>query len=170
MRLKVIESPVLPPAETTDAATLECCLPRKRSMSWMATTLVLANVGLVLLLVGAVSWFGSVTAAVAYLQGESLIPDARVKSFGVASLNDRPTVNFSLKNRAKRPIKIVGTASSCSCLITSTFPIVIEPWGEAVLSVRVGAKRKVGPFSERLRLITDTGVSNVSLTVRGVLR
>jgi hypothetical protein len=115
-------------------------------------------------------WFGSTSSALAYLRGHRLIPDAYTKSFGAATTDERPSVNFLLTNWTEQPIKVLGANSSCTCLVTSDLPFVVPPKGRALLKVGARAKSRSGPYAERLRVITDTMQSNLVLYVQGTFR
>jgi len=143
---------------------------RKMAMSWLATTTILLVVGFVSLLIGATHWFGSVGSASAYLRGDGLIPDSYTMSFGTATAAERPSVAFALRNYTKQPIKVLGTNSSCTCLVTSGLPVVVPPNGRAVLTVSARAKSRLGSYTERVRVLTDAGESNLILYVRGIFR
>jgi hypothetical protein len=167
---KVIESPVPPDSGPNEAHAPDSPPAQKRAMSWLATTILFVNVGFALVLVVGIQWFGSAASALAYLRGDSLVPDAYSKSFGTAAKDERPSVEFLLRNRTEQPIKVLGVTRSCTCLATSDLPIVIPPHGEAILQVSSQAKSRLGPYSERLRVFTDAGQSSFVLGVQGVFR
>jgi len=145
--------------------------PLKRlATSWAARAAALSTFGLALVASGAVFWFGSLSTAVAYLRGDRIIPDAYTKTFGEVPARERPSIDFLLRNWGKEPIKVLGTNSPCSCLISSGVPVVIRPGESAVLSVRALSKGRAGPYSSRLSVITDDRESDVVLTVQGAFR
>lgn len=136
----------------------------------MASTLILTCVGCGLLSVAGVARFGSLSSAIADLRGARLIPDAYTKSFGTAGKDDRRSVRFRLTNYSERPIVLVGSDASCTCLVTSDLPAVIPPGRSIEFRVRARFKSRLGPYTERLRVLTDSGESNLVLGVRGVFR
>jgi hypothetical protein len=140
---------------------------RKKSPSWLGMTLILVSIGSVSLPLAAIHRFGSLPSAVGYLRGERLIPDAYTKSFGRVSKSNEPIVDFSLNNFTSEPVRILGGNSSCTCLLATDLPVDVPPGGRATLRVRARSKSRSGTYSERLRLVTDLGESNVSLIVRG---
>jgi hypothetical protein len=166
----VVESPVPPDGNQEEALASGAPPAQKRAMPWLAATLIFVSVGFALLLVVGIQRFGSAASALAYLRGDRLVPDAYSKSFGTVAKDERPTVEFLLRNCSKQPIKVRGVTRSCTCLATSELPIVIPPHGEAILRVSSRAKSSLGPYSERLRLFTDSGQSNFVLGVQGVFR
>ena len=143
---------------------------RERAMSWMATTLVLLNLGLAALLLAGVHGFGSVASAVAYLRGNRLIPDEFAKNIGSATEAGHPSVTFCLTNWTQQPIKVLGAQTSCTCLMASDLPAVVPPQGQFTLRLSARAKSGLGPYSTQVRLFTDHGASDLVLNVGGVFR
>jgi len=173
---KVIESPVQPAEALRETSTPGDSLAQMRASSrlailaWLTATMVFMGVGLALVVVVGVQRFGSIESALAYLRGESLVPDAYKKSFGTVGKDERPSVEFLLRNWTTRPIKVLGVTQSCTCLSTSDLPMVIPPNGEAILKVSSRSKSTLGWYSERLRVFTDVGQSYFVLGVQGVFR
>ncbi len=167
---RAIESPDSPDVGQDEAPAPDALPARRRAMSWLATTIILINVGFAFVLVLGIQRCGSAASALAYLRGDSLVPDAYSKSFGTVSKDERPSVEFLLRNWSKQPIKVIGVTRSCTCLATSDLPIVIPPHGEAILRVSSRMKSSLGPYSEGLRVFTDTEQSNFVLGVQGVFR
>jgi len=167
---RVVESPVSPEQGQDEVAAPDAPPIQKRSIAWLATTIILVSVGFASVLVAGIQRFGSAASTLAYLRGDPLVPDAYRKSFGTVAKDERPSVEFLLRNCGKQAIKVLGVTRSCTCLATSDLPVVIPPHGEAVLTVSSRAKPTLGPYSERLRLFTDSGQSNFVLEVQGVFR
>jgi Protein of unknown function (DUF1573) len=143
---------------------------RKRAMSWLASIVILVCIGCALLLAVGIQCFGSVSSALAYMRGEPLVPDAYTKSFGTVTKSERPSVEFWLRNYSKEAIKVIGSYASCTCLITTDLPFVVPPGGRAILRVNARARARLGPYSERLRVLTDSGESKLVLHVQGVFQ
>ena len=100
--------------------------------------------------------FGSVAAALAYVRGDRLIPDAYVKSFGDAPSGSQPKIRFVISNYSKIPHKILGIRSSCTCLVSDgDLPVIIP--GGAHFGLRIGVRERLeqGPVSESFTLYTD---------------
>src|SRR4051812_7290650 len=93
-----------------------------RAISWVVMTggCIVAVVASLLLI--SLVWFGSITSASAYLAGHRLIPDTFSKSFGTVRQGQEVAVTFSLTNMTSRTITILGTRSSCSCMIVNDLP------------------------------------------------
>jgi hypothetical protein len=167
---EVVKSPVPSDGKQEEALAAGAPASQQRTMLWLGTTVVFICVGFALLLAVGIRRFGSTASALAYLRGESLIPDAYSKSFGTVAKDERPTVEFLLRNWGKQPIKVRGVTRSCTCLATSDLPIVIPPHGEAILQVSSRATSRLGQYSQRLRVFTDAGQSNLVLGIQGVFR
>lgn len=143
---------------------------KRLGISWMATTIIFTNVGLALLIGVAIHVFGSVGAAAAYMRGDILIPDSYEKSFGEAATGRRPVVEFSLANWSRRPIKLLGTTSSCNCLVAIGFPVTIQPGQHATVGLRARSAGKPGPYSAQLRVISDPAQPDLVLSLWGDFR
>ena len=168
MNPRVVESSISPDGDRKELLVTDAFSARKRPMSWLATTIILVSIGFASLCVAGIRQFGSVSAALAYLRGDGLIPDVYTRSFGIVDKNERPTIEFSLTNYTEQPIKVVGSNSSCTCLVTSDLPMVVPPHARSTLRVAARSRSRPGPYSERIHLLTETGVSELVLIVRGV--
>jgi Protein of unknown function (DUF1573) len=167
---RIIESGVSTDGGQNEAPAPDTPPASKRAMSWLATTIIFVNVGFALVLVVGIQRFGSAASALAWLRGDSLVPDAYSKSFGTVAKDERPSVEFLLRNWTKQPIKVIGSAGSCTCVATSDLPIVVSPHGESILRVSSRARSGSGPYSERLHVFTDPGQPSLVLRVQGVFR
>jgi len=165
-----IESPVSLDGDQKEVLAPDAPPSHKRTMQWLAITVILVILGFASLIMVGIFWFGSIASALAYLRGDGLIPDAYTKSFGTATLNERPSVEFLLSNYTKQPIKVLGSNSTCTCLVTSNLPLIIPPNGKAILKVNARSKSRSRPYSERVRVLTDSGESKLFLSVQGVFR
>lgn len=164
------EPSAIPDGDQKEVLARDVPQARRRVMSWLVKTLALVGLGLALLAAVGIHIFGSAASAPAYLRGDGLIPDAYTKSFGTDWEGDRASVAFSLRNYTEEPIRVLGSNSSCTCLVTSGLPVVIPSHGETVL--RVSAARKVGlrQYSERVRVLTNSDKRPLVLSVRGSFR
>jgi len=76
----------------------------------MALTLLLSNVGLAALVLGAWLLFGSVSSALGFIAGDRLVPDAYTKEFGTARAGESAHVTFRLTNYLGHSVKIIDVA------------------------------------------------------------
>jgi hypothetical protein len=82
-------------------------------------------------------------------------------------------VGFKLSNFGGHPIKILGSTTSCSCMILDQLPSVIEPSGALVVSGIVQRKlgNKMPVLTGYIIIFTDQpGRSEVKLTYKLVLK
>lgn len=161
------DSPVTLGADQKASLVPDESTAKKMPVMWWASTAILVCIGCALLLAAGINWFGSASSAVAYLRGDRLIPDAFAKSFGTVSKSEQPSVEFLLRNFTKQPIKVLGSDSSCTCLVVSDLPLIIPPNGRAILRVSTRAKTGSRPYSERVRVLTDFREVNLVLTLHG---
>ena len=123
---------------------------RRLTITVAAAVLVLSMV------VVAGSWrFGSFTAALDALSGFRLLVDSDAKSVGAVEPSGERVVAFQLSNRSDRPILLLGSQVSCSCLRGKPLPITIPSGGSRPYEVRFHAKPKLGIVAETLTLFTD---------------
>ena len=100
--------------------------------------------------------------------GDRLIPDSYSKSFGNAESGSVPRVTFTLANFTKRSITILGSKSSCTCVLTLNLPMEIAPSQKLPLNIEVLTRRKTGSVSESIRLYTDIPEEcDLTLTLSG---
>ncbi len=99
--------------------------------------------------------FGSLSAALAKLRGESLSAPAYV-DFGAAKPGDKLEQLVAVRNWTARPVRLIGGTSDCSCVTTSAMPLSVPP-GEAItlaIYLKVPASSP-GDFTRLATLSTD---------------
>ncbi len=138
-----------------DSATKHEGTPRKRRLSWMATTIILTNLGLVISVLWCFVKFGSFACALAYLAGDRLIPDSYARTFGSVRSGDIIEVHFHISNYANIPIRILGSSSTCTCVVAEELPLSIPPSEGHSLRVKVSSGSVLGTKWEKLKLFTD---------------
>lgn len=143
---------------------------RKLWMSWLATNLILVNVGFSALFVVGTRRFGSLASALAYVRGDGLTPDVYARDFGTLSQSEPASVTFSLRNHTQRPITVLGAKPTCTCLVTSDLPVVIPAGRAASLVVTARAGSRLGAYSQSVRVLTDSAPRTLVLRVRGAFR
>ena len=127
----------------------------RRVVASIATRVGVVAAVLVVLAVVAVGRYGSVGFAIAALRGQSLIPDAARKSFPAASTWKTISIHFDLRNVSRVPIRVVGSRSSCTCVLAAeTFPLEIPPGEQRRIQVKVHP-RDPSAFLETVRLFTN---------------
>ena len=129
--------------------------PGKRLDPWMASTIILTNVGLALLVVLGLVRFGTIGSALAYLGGDRLLVDSRSKSFGAVELGKRASVDFRFANKARTKIRLLGATSSCTCALPEGLPVTVPAGAACLVKVPVRAKGKAGHVTEKIRFYVD---------------
>ena len=69
--------------------------------------------------------YGSLTAAIAYLQGYPVAVDTYSKSLGEIRVGEPACSAFALSNLIGKPVTIVGVKTSCGCMTASDLPLTI---------------------------------------------
>ena len=140
----------------------------RKTTSWLMLTFICTNIIVALVLVFAMMWFGSLASALAYLAGERLIVDTRSKSFGTIEMGKGATLTFHVTNYSGRPITILGSESSCSCVVTSDLPKRILPGERGDLRIDFRNRSLSGWISERATFFTDNpSQTRLILSIRG---
>jgi hypothetical protein len=127
----------------------------RRSLSWIVTTLGITSVALAALMGFAFFRFGSIHAALSYMAGQGLVVNSASRSFGTLDVGRKRTVVFTLSNTTDRPITVIGSRSTCTCMVAGSIPLTIPPAGKIPLEVTVRAGEKTGDIAETLHLFTD---------------
>ncbi len=130
----------------------------RRSLPWIAKTLLLASGLLIALVIGAYLSFGSIAASLAYARGDRLIVDATNKSFGTLRSNSDGTLVFQIRNLASRPITVLGARSSCTCTAVENLPLTIQPRETHPLKIRIRPGKKTGDIDEKVSLFSDFSI------------
>jgi Protein of unknown function (DUF1573) len=141
---------------------------KKKALSWLALTMIIANVGLLSAAALALYFFGSLAPAVAYLRGDRLIADAYTRSLGTIRKGEERAAFFVLTNSSNRAVKILGSRASCTCLVVDELPVALPPHG--VFRLRIGLRPRVKPgqIAERVSLFTDReGEERLELKISG---
>ena len=100
-------------------------------------------------------WFGSTSAALAYLRGERVSASPSTLDYGVAEPGEKRPTELQLINRTDRDIRIIGGTSDCSCVTTDDLPLVIPARQAVPLTVRVKFPSGAGQFTRQASLYTD---------------
>lgn len=115
--------------------------------------------------------FGSLSSALAYLNGERLLVDLGTLSFGTARRGEERDLQFTIRNRTGKEVKILGTRSTCGCMATAEkFPISIGNRGQQDLTIHVWLTGKDSAFEKRVDFYTDDDANPVvPVVVRGTI-
>lgn len=110
---------------------------------------------LVLLALGSSFLFGSVSAALAKLRGESLGAPQYV-DFGTAKPGEVREETVPITNWTDRPIRLIGGTSDCSCITTKDMPVTILSNETYELTIRLKVPQSTpGGFTRTVAILTD---------------
>ncbi len=128
---------------------------RKKPISWLAMTSILATAGLLILVALALYTFGSFGAAMDYLEGDRLIADRSSRSFGEVEQGQRPTAVFELANASDREITILGARTLCTCIVAQDLPLSVPSRGRHSIKIAISTDSRDGLIEEPIYLFTD---------------
>ncbi len=98
--------------------------------------------------------FGSIPRAVASLRGENLFADESSKVVNVEA--GKPfSVDYTITNLSRSPIKLIGANMSCSCTSIDDLPLIIESSNSRTIKINVNAPGEESNFSGQVELFTD---------------
>lgn len=81
--------------------------------------------------------FGSITAGIAWLNGESLVSGTSVATFDKLDPGATYSTSFRLQNLTAKPVTLLGADTGCSCLSVKELPLVIPPYSRHELTVAI---------------------------------
>ena len=137
------------------SATTSSSTRDKKPLSWMATTLICTNLALLCLVGWAWFHFGSIRRALDYASGERLLVDSKTKSFGTVEVGARPTIRFRLTNMSDRTINLIGSVSTCSCVVAANLPASVASGRDFEFEVSVKTSAQSKDVAQMVTLQTD---------------
>ncbi len=107
--------------------------------------------------VGAVSaTYDSVDPILRALRGDPLVLDAYRVNLGDLRADEDRVVEFRISNRSKSEICLLGSRSSCTCVVTDDLPRQIGAGTAITFVVKTrGKKLKPGRFHQNIGLYTN---------------
>jgi hypothetical protein len=170
----------LPASSGLDAALDPTALRRKNKTGLpFALALVLALLGPLfggLAIAGGWAWyqFGSRTAALAFLRGQSLVLDPQPFDLGAVKQHERRHLTIRAVNLTGQPITIHGVQGYCNhkdgCVLgTDQFPFVLQPRTGHPLNIEYEYRAK--PELRPIHLVTEafTEIGNIEIVLDGRL-
>ena len=104
---------------------------------------------------GCTLFFGSISATLATLQGESLSAPSYV-NFGSAKPGDYLERTITIKNWTAKPVRLIGGTSDCSCITTSEMPLTIPSGESLTLTIKLAVpESNAGAFTRIASIWTD---------------
>lgn len=113
-------------------------------------------------------YFGSVSAALSYLQSERLLADHKVHSLGDLVIGSKQKFSFGLRNMTGRSVRLLGARTSCSCALLKELPEELENGESRRVELEVAAPQEPMAILGGLELFTsDPNVPVLTLGFTG---
>jgi effector-binding domain-containing protein len=91
----------------------------------------------VLILLGLISYCGSVGATIAYINGESVCIYPKKLDLGNQKPGTETVAVFYMKNLTSKNISVVGEKSSCNCTFSEKIPITAQAGQTVELRIKI---------------------------------
>jgi len=130
--------------------------------------------GGLVLLAGLVAWWALAKESFVYVQdyvrGEPLLVYP-CRGTVDGQTGEQRELRFTVWNRTGEPVKILGSRSSCGCMVaadSNLSPVTIPPGGKHEFGVVVGLGDKPGEFTHKVTYYTDApGKGQIDFVVDG---
>ena len=101
--------------------------------------------------------YGSPSAALAKLRGETLTLDRATIDFGHGQTGDVLNRQVTVTNHSEKPLRIIGGTADCSCITTTDLPVTIAPGESKSVTIenKVPHTDKAGITNRQAILMTD---------------
>jgi hypothetical protein len=122
-----------------------------------------------MLAVGSILAFGSVSAGLAKLRGDSL-DVKRYLDFGESESGETRETRTAITNYSDQPIRLIGGTSDCSCITTNDMPLTIEPGATNSIQIKfkVPANSTTCRLTRTAEIWTDCGQQRTIKIILGV--
>lgn len=142
-------------------------LLRSRHEKWL---LILSACNFSLVLGGlAFSGVGKLSEAGVFFANGPLVFRSKT-SMGILEQGQRYKVRVPVTNVSRRPIKIIGAQTSCTCTTLTGLPLSLQPQEKQVLEIGVSTFGKNGALTARVELFTDDPTKqNIALQLAGTV-
>lgn len=118
---------------------------------------ILGGIALFAVLLGAVIWcFGSLGAAICWLNGESFYVFPKTIHLENREPGTEEIVTFRLQNLSNNDISVVGEKSSCSCAFSENIPITAKAKEMVELKVRVKLPKYKSDYDQTILFMVTT--------------
>ena len=120
---------------------------------------------------GATRWrYGSITNAVAYFDGQSVIADQLSRDLGVIKCDDLTKVEFMLTNLNNSKVKLAGANCECSCVVPPKMPVVLAPFESTPVIFSFHAPPNAAAFETPIEIYFDGPISPLQLKIVGIAK
>ena len=99
--------------------------------------------------------FGSIPASLDYLSGERLLMSRDEVSIGETHRGDNLIVSMTVVNASTKPVRILGSSRSCSCMSETDLPFTLGPGEKRSLPLSVRITGKPRRFDESVEIYSD---------------
>ena len=111
---------------------------------------------------------GSMGRVWPYLAGQRLLIEPMHLELGDVGKGKSLERELRVLNLGSKPVKLVGSQSSCGCMSLDDFPIEVPGGGELSLRLGIGTPSKPSVFEHTVKLFSsERGYSVVVVTVSG---
>jgi hypothetical protein len=169
MNAEQVQANVCGPEEEPNAQPVRTTPRWRGSSMWLLACLG----GGGLLLAALLAWghweFGSLANTLAYLNGERLLVDPRVISFGAVRRGEERDLHVTIRNRTGEEVKIIGAKSNCGCMATvEQFPCALANGDQREFPIHIWFTGNESTFEKRVDFYTDDDAKPViAVVVRG---
>lgn len=101
------------------------------------------------------SRFGSFAAALSAMRGDLLMVDQPLKSVHGIRPGSRVALRYALTNASRRPIKLLGMSSSCSCTVMEDLPMTLAASETRSVTATITTREGASVLDGSIRLYTD---------------
>jgi hypothetical protein len=133
--------------------------PRLSGWRWILRACIGAAFLLVAVYAIVWRWVGTPEAAWALLHGDEVAVIPATLDVGDCRAGDEKVLALRVVNLTSSPVRLTGVYTSCSCIVSSSLPAILEPRGESTLRLTVHATGERGRFARQAVLYTDSTAS-----------
>ncbi len=119
---------------------------------------------------GILFWFGSFSAASAVYFSRPIRLDPSVLDLGIRDVDDVAKVSIAIVNQVHVPVKIVGLATTCSCLVVNDGNFVIEPGKTVECPLEVHMNLPIGSNEYSQEIMVTAQWNGAIVQEKGVIR
>ncbi len=121
------------------------------------------------ILLGGLSWFGSLDAMHGYLKGQNILVDSAMKFGGKVKQGEHVDVTYQLHNSTSDSIRVLGAKASCSCIAILDLPMTIEPGQDKTIRLRLRGRTAGKLQRESAELIFNDSALRVFLNATAIV-
>jgi hypothetical protein len=135
---------------------------RTAASNWQLEASISAPIVLFGALFGAGSLaFGSPARALAWASANPVLLEEEAIDLGTCDVGSHRRVEFMLRNRGDKPVRIVGGTTTCRCIATGGLPVVIPAGEVRSVPVDVTVLGKGPDFRQSVTMFADGNVLRI---------